>query len=135
MGARRTCGAATLGRYFLYDTPRHDSPPNSASSCLPGALRQINQPVTVKVEASKSGSSPVPPETVFSVCTTPTTVTFAVKVWPGWTFPSLEASHSTTKSFPLASVATRAAFSTVAKVLLLMLYSATVPEMVKMSPM
>jgi hypothetical protein len=86
--------------------------------------------VTVKVEARKSGISPVPPETVFWLWSTPSTVTLALKVWPGWMFPSRDESASTTKLFPLASVATSAAFALVAKVLELTLYSATVPLMV-----
>lgn len=89
-----------------------------------------NQPVTVKVEASKSGAWPVPPPVVLWTPTAPRTLTLAVKVWPDWTFPSRDWLASTMNWLPLASTATRAAFSTVAMVLLLMSYWVTVPEMV-----
>ena len=72
----------------------------------------------------------MPPPVVLCVCATPTTLTLAVKLSPVWALPSRDASPSTMNWFPLESTATSAASATVANVLLLMLYSATVPVMV-----
>ena len=86
--------------------------------------------MTWKVKASKSGSCPVPPPWTLWTSTAPMTLTLAVKVWPEVTLPSRDGAASTINRLPLASIATRAAVSTVAIVLLLMSYWLTVPEMV-----